>query len=90
MAGHSSYSLNLRVLSPIQSNLNPNPISMNDKKPFDDNPKTCKVCQLSVEELDEKYTSEGVGDVFSFCSRECYDDFLKNPEEYADGKEEAE
>lgn len=41
------------------------------------------VCAMSVEEADAPATAEHEGTTYYFCSTDCRDEFVANPEDYA-------
>jgi len=42
----------------------------------------CHICDIDLDELEQIYSQEKMGDIFQFCSQECFDRFLKEPEEH--------
>ncbi len=45
------------------------------------------VCGMEIDEQDAKATAEYEGHTYYFCSRSCRDQFLQNPQAYAQRQE---
>lgn len=60
------------------------------EKYFDDSSDVCDVCLSPLDDPETLQTAEAMGVVLTFCSPECRNEFLKEPERYLDTDEELE
>lgn len=51
-------------------------------------PTRCAVCKISLEGLGEVISRKHMNQLFSFCSEECAQDFMNNPESFLENEEE--
>ncbi|HBR81142.1 MAG: hypothetical protein UX09_C0006G0016 [Candidatus Uhrbacteria bacterium GW2011_GWE2_45_35] len=60
------------------------------EKYFEDSSDVCDVCLAPLDDPETLQTAEAMGVVLTFCSPQCRDEFLKEPEKYLDSEEELE